>query len=131
MRHKDKGVKVLLVEDSSQNILVTSLLLEDYGYRYDVARTGVEALLKCDSESYSAILMDVQMPEMDGYAATRKIRGNEKARGEKHPTPIIGMTAYTHAHDRKKCLEAGMNEYISKPFNSAELENILMHYIGQ
>ena len=111
---------VLLVEDYAPNILVAGTFLERFGYEYEVATDGLEALEKLKTTSYDAILMDVQMHGMNGLEATRLIRAREQ-----HPgTPrnyIIGMTAHALQSDRERCLGAGMDDYIAKPFNPEEL----------
>lgn len=121
---------VLLVEDYKANILVASTLLERLGYRYDVARNGREALEKIQSapERYAVALMDVQMPELDGYNTTKIIRQEEAATGHKH-LPIIGVTAHALVGDKEKCLEAGMDDYIPKPFILEELRQKILAVI--
>jgi CheY-like chemotaxis protein len=113
--------RVLLVEDYPANVLVASLFLEQFGYAYDVASNGQEAVDKVKAGgSYVAILMDVQMHGMNGLEATEIIRGLEK-NSSVRPAWIIGMTAHALAGDRERCLNVGMNDYISKPFNPDEL----------
>ena len=118
---RNKG-RVLLVEDYEPNVLVARTLLEDFGYDVDVAGNGQIAVEKAAKGGYDAILMDVQMPVMDGYTATRTIRSNE---GGKTEVPIIGVTAHALAGTREKCLRAGMTDFISKPFVPADLERKL------
>jgi PAS domain S-box-containing protein len=116
--------EVLIVEDYAPNVLVTTLFLEKFGYTYDVVINGPQAIEKANDKKYTAILMDVQMPGMDGLEATQKIRSNEQQKNK--PTAhIIGMTAHALAGDRERCLAAGMNDYIAKPFNPDELERML------
>jgi PAS domain S-box-containing protein len=115
---------VLLVEDHEPNILVASILLENMGYSCVVAKTGVEAMDLAAKKEFCAILMDVQMPGMSGLEATRKIRENELKRG-KTPVPIIGITAHAMRGDREKCLDAGMDDYIAKPFDPEDLKKTL------
>lgn len=119
----NKG-RVLLVEDYEPNVLVASTLLEEFGYDYDVANSGKVALEKATSQRFKAILMDVQMPEMNGFDATIAIRKHEREFGLSQ-TPIIGMTAHARDIDREKCYAAGMNDYISKPFNPRDLQKKL------
>ncbi|EGF90837.1 histidine kinase-, DNA gyrase B-, and HSP90-like ATPase family protein [Asticcacaulis biprosthecium C19] len=119
---------ILLVEDYEPNVLVASTLLGMFGYEVEVAENGRIAVEKVGRGHYSAVLMDVQMPEMDGYAATRAIRDHEQAAGVP-PVPIIGMTAHALGGTRDLCLEAGMNDYISKPFVPADLEKKLVALI--
>jgi signal transduction histidine kinase/ActR/RegA family two-component response regulator len=115
---------VLLVEDNDANVLVARTLLEMAGYHVQVADNGEKAVRMTNDRDYLAILMDLQMPVMDGYEATRAIRRSESLRKRK-TTPIIGMTAHALSGTRDRCLAAGMNDYISKPFKPAELEQKL------
>ncbi len=117
----DKKGRVLLVEDYAPNVLVARTFLEMFGYAVDVAESGVQAVSKACSHDYRIILMDIQMPEMDGFEAARTIRRNEETVG-RYATPILGMTAHALDNIREKCLAAGMNEYLSKPFVPADLE---------
>jgi signal transduction histidine kinase len=119
----NKG-RVLLVEDYEPNVLVASTFLEIFGYDYDIARSGAEAVDKALNNKYLAILMDVQMPEMNGFDASDAIRRHEETSGSLE-VPIIGMTAHALDGDRERCLAAGMNDYISKPFTPSELERKL------
>jgi signal transduction histidine kinase/CheY-like chemotaxis protein len=112
---------VLLAEDSHANILVAETILESLGYRCEIAHNGKEALTKLENDNFNVILMDVQMPVLDGYTATRIIRQNESQQN-KPQIPIIGITAHALAGDREKCLQAGMNDYIAKPFQHDELQ---------
>ncbi len=116
---------ILLVEDYAPNVLVATCLLDSLQLRYDVANNGQEALERTETQDYDLILMDVQMPVMDGYTATQKLRERE-AKMQTIPTPIIGITAYALSGDREKCLAAGMNDYISKPFNMVELKSKIL-----
>jgi PAS domain S-box-containing protein len=119
--------KVLVAEDHPPNVLVATSFLETFGYTADIAGNGIEAVERVRAEPYDLILMDVQMPGMDGYDATRKIRTFEKEAGRK-PAHIIGMTAHAFLADRERCLAAGMDDYIAKPFDpedfKAKLGNI-------
>ncbi len=121
---------ILLVEDYAPNILVATTILEHFGYRYEVANNGHEAIEKATAHIYDAILMDVQMPNMNGLEATAQIRQHEKMHNLP-PISIIGMTAYALAGDREKCLSAGMTDYISKPFNQDELKRKLDRELRQ
>jgi signal transduction histidine kinase/ActR/RegA family two-component response regulator len=116
--------KVLLVEDFEANVLVAHTLLEQFGYEVDHAENGRIAVEKAKKCRYAAILMDVQMPVLDGYSATRMIRQNEAEAGDV-PTPIIGVTAHAMAGMRDRCIQAGMNDFISKPFVASELQKKL------
>ena len=116
--------EILLVEDYQPNAMVAGLYLEQFGFSHEVAENGLLAVKKVKQKEYCAILMDVQMHGMDGYVATREIRKFEKESG-RAPSYIIGMTAHALPGDREKCIAAGMNEYISKPFNPEELRSKL------
>lgn len=119
---------ILLVEDYEPNILVAGALLERLGYEYDIARNGFEALRRINHCRYDAILMDVQMHELDGLEATRRIRRIEKEKGLSS-IPIIAMTAHVREQDKSKCVEAGMDDFIPKPFNPDELRTTLSRYV--
>lgn len=120
-----KVKRVLIVEDSDINQKVARALAEKAGYRCEVAANGIEALAAIRERPYDIILMDVQMPEMDGYTATRRVRG---LAGLIARTPVIGMTANAMKGDREKCLEAGMDDYIAKPINAKEFIQKLEHW---
>ena len=117
--------RVLLAEDIASNQLFVLQILEDMGCRVDVALNGLEAVAKADRESYDLILMDCQMPEMDGLAATREIRRRSHGRPR---VPIIAVTANAVEGERDRCLAAGMDEWISKPVKPAELRCIVARY---
>lgn len=114
--------RILLVEDYPANVLVAKTLLEDFGYSYDVATTGNEAVSKIKQGGFDAALMDVELgTEMCGFEATRHVRDWE-ATNTLRRLPIIAMTAHALAGDREKCIGAGMDDYISKPFDADELK---------
>jgi CheY-like chemotaxis protein len=120
---------VLVVEDSPVNLQVALMQLQSLGYTADSAANGREALEKIDQSHYDIILMDCQMPVMDGFEASWQIRNREsgqaKASGDVVPIQIIAMTADTAEDSREKCLTAGMNDYIRKPVQLPELEAAL------
>ncbi len=118
---------VLLVEDNEMNQLVASKMLTRLGYRYDIAGNGMEAIAAIEAQRYDAVLMDCQMPEMDGYEATMEIRLREA--GGRH-LPIIAMTAAAMDGDRERCLEAGMDDYITKPVRSDAVAAVLERWVG-
>jgi PAS domain S-box-containing protein len=120
--------RVLVAEDNPTNQEVAVGMLGMLGYEADVAKDGLEVLMTLQRGSYAAVLMDVQMPEMDGYEATREIRRRE---GDALRTPIIAMTANALRGDREKALEAGMDDYVSKPVKSEELRAVLGRWIPQ
>lgn len=118
---------ILIVEDYNPNMLVATSFLEKFGYRYDTATNGMEALQKVRNNDYAMILMDIQMPEMDGMEVTSRIRKHEKMNNLAE-VPIIGMTAHAYEGVRDQCLIAGMDEYISKPFSPDKLFDILKKF---
>ncbi|NBO17699.1 MAG: PAS domain S-box protein [Proteobacteria bacterium] len=118
---------VLLVEDYGPNVLVASTMLETLGYAFDVASNGLEAIRKFMQSTYDVVLMDVQMHELDGLQATRKIRKLEAEKGLPH-TPIIAMTAHVREQEKNQCLEAGMDDFLLKPFEIADLSQKINKY---
>ena len=120
---------VLVVEDYEPNTLVATSMLDHLGYSYDVAQNGLEALRKAERGTFDAILMDVQMPGMDGFESTRLIRAFEKEQ-KLEATPIIAMTAHVLDRDKSLCIQAGMDDFIPKPFDPAHLKNLLARHIG-
>ena len=116
---KQHSLRILMAEDNSINQKVALYMLKRLGYKVDIAVNVLEVLRALQSKPYDAVLMDVQMPEMDGLEATRQIR----ACGLN--TRIIAMTAHALEGDREECLQAGMNEYISKPIRMKELQKAL------
>jgi two-component system, sensor histidine kinase and response regulator len=118
---------ILLVEDRDSNRMVALLLLQKLGFGVDVVSSGVEAVAAACSTNYKVILMDVQMPEFDGFDATRAIREAEANTG-RH-TPIIALTALAMDGDKERCLAAGMDDYISKPYNLQTLKETLGRWL--
>ncbi len=122
-------MKVLLAEDGRVNQMVAIKLLEGRGHSVVLATNGRQALGALEREQFDAVLMDVQMPEMDGYEATGAIRENEKKTGAH--IPIIAMTANAMKGDRESCIEAGMDDYVAKPVRSQELFTTLEKYAAK
>jgi PAS domain S-box-containing protein len=108
------GCRILLAEDNKVNQMVAQKILERLGYSAKIAENGLKAAEACKTAAYDLVFMDIQMPVMDGFAAARRIRQNEKTAG-RQPVPIIAMTANAMKGDREKCLKGGMDDYISKP----------------
>jgi len=119
LREGHRGLHILLAEDNVVNRTLALRLLEREGHTVAVATNGREAKERSESEKFDMILMDVQMPEMDGFQATAAIREVERTTG-KH-IPIIAMTAHAMKGDRERCLSAGMDAYIAKPIDAGEL----------
>ena len=120
------GARVLLVEDNVINQKVANGILEHVGIKPDIANNGVEALQKLEKQRYDLVLMDIQMPKLDGYSATIWIRKNALLK----KLPIIAMTAHSFASDKEKCFSAGMNDHLSKPIDHNLLYVMLMKWIS-
>jgi signal transduction histidine kinase/DNA-binding response OmpR family regulator/HPt (histidine-containing phosphotransfer) domain-containing protein len=119
------GLKVLVVDDNAINREVAVAMLEERGCVVALAQDGSEAVVSANSEHFDLILMDCQMPVLDGYAATENIRREERADG-KHPASIVALTANVMPRDRERCVECGMNDVLIKPFSGAELDRVLL-----
>ena len=121
--------RVLLAEDNEVNALVARIMLEGIGLTVECVENGQAALDRSIAEGFDLILMDCQMPEMDGFEATRRIREYEQSTGRKR-LPILALTASAIRGDRERCLQAGMDDYLSKPFTAVELKLCLDRWIG-
>jgi hemerythrin-like metal-binding protein len=120
-----KGYTLLLADDDPFSRELVQILLDDVGLRVDIAQDGIEALELATRNRYIAILMDVQMPRMDGLEATSRIRQLSE---HKH-TPILALTADAFADDKNRCLEVGMNDFMSKPFAAKQLYQVILQYL--
>jgi CheY-like chemotaxis protein len=117
------NARILVAEDNPINQLVALKILAKLGYKADTVANGAEAVEAVESSAYDIILMDCQMPEMDGFEATRALRGRNRT------IPIIAMTANAMKGDRELCIESGMNDYLSKPVKSSELAAMLERWL--
>ncbi|NWG86254.1 MAG: response regulator [Hydrogenophilaceae bacterium] len=124
----DLGQRILIVEDNPINQTLVKSILGKLGYRYTLAENGQEALAALDAAAFDLILMDCQMPVMDGYEASRAIRRREGGSG-RH-IPILAVTAHAMAGDRERCLEAGMDDYLAKPYRFEELKQKIGQLLG-
>ena len=122
-----EGLRVLVVEDNAVNQMVIRKFLRKWNAHMDTAHNGVEALKKVEVSDYDLILMDLQMPEMDGFTATKKIRGLRK--GNLHDIPIIALTASVQLDSRHKVFEVGMDDFVTKPFNPEDLLNKIKRHV--
>ena len=121
-------LEVLVVEDNAINRLYVTTLLNDFGYAHQTATNGLEAIQAIRDHDYSIVLMDCQMPQMDGFEATRTIRGLEAEGHLSGHVPIIALTANAVKGDSDRCLSAGMDHYLSKPFEPRSLSEIIQKY---
>ena len=129
-----RDARILLVEDNPVNQAVARAMLERMECQVDLAENGAQAVAAQERSPYDLILMDGQMPEMDGYEASRRIRQREtRSGGDGTPphVPIVAMTAHAMQGDRERCLEAGMDDYLSKPFTRAQLSEIVMRWLAE
>ena len=127
---KERDLKILLVEDNRANQIVIKGLLKKYNFQIDTANNGVEAIQAVKLKPYDLIFMDVQMPQMDGLEATRRIRDG-RAEALSNKVPIIAITAHARTDDQKTCLDSGMDAYITKPVNRSKLLSLVANIIGQ
>jgi CheY-like chemotaxis protein len=123
----DRPLSILVAEDNVVNRRVACAMLEKMGHHTTVASDGIEAIDKWSRTAFDLILMDVQMPGMDGFEAARRIRTQESE--AENRTPIIAMTARAMTGDRELCLEAGMDDYVSKPVSLESLERALARFV--
>jgi CheY-like chemotaxis protein len=121
IRTSTHRLRILLAEDNAVNQLIASRLLERMGHDVDVVADGRHAVTAVERADYDLVLMDCQMPHMDGYAATRAIRSLGRGR----TLPIVAMTANAMGDERQRCLDAGMDDYLAKPFSIDRLQQLL------
>jgi len=122
------GMHILMVEDNRVNLEIVSEMLAGFGCKVTAARNGKEAIEAALAQAFDLIFMDCQMPEMDGYEATRRISAL-KAEGKIAPVPIVALTANALKDDRERCLASGMDDYLSKPIRKASLEESLLKWL--
>jgi CheY-like chemotaxis protein len=123
-----RPIDILLADDVEINRVLVQAIMEPYGHRITCAEDGIKAVELFQTNHFELVLMDVQMPEMDGLQATRAIRDFELSMNRTTPTPIIAMTAFAGSEDRKTCLDAGMNDYLSKPLKADHLLQLVNSY---
>jgi CheY-like chemotaxis protein len=117
-------IRILVVEDNALNQTLASYMLNTWGFRYDVATDGKDALERIRKRNYDLVLLDIQMPEMNGYETANYIR-NELKLG----MPIIAITSSDSPGDRERCLSSGMTDYIAKPVQPVDLFNLVNNYL--
>jgi CheY-like chemotaxis protein len=129
-REPGASLRVLVAEDNAVNQLLISRMLEKRGHQVSVARNGHAALAAIEKERYDLVLMDVQMPEMDGLEVTVAVRKQEKERGDGSHQAIVALTAHAMKGDRELCRAAGMDDYLTKPIRPQELDSLLERYVA-
>ena len=120
--------RILIADDNRANQVVVAGVLNKLGHQAEIVDDGDAAVRACAAEEFDAVLMDVMMPGMDGYQATRAIRAHEAAL-RLEPVPIIGLSARALPSDRQIALDAGMNDYITKPLRTSALEEVLYRWL--
>lgn len=120
-------MKILIVEDNEDNLYLLEFLLKRKGYEVVVARDGLEGVKKALNEKPSLILMDIQLPQMNGYEATQEIRKNVNMM----ETPIIAVTSFAMPNDRQKCLDSGCTDYLEKPIDPETFFNSIEKYLSK
>jgi len=125
-----ESLDILLVEDNVLNQKIVSFNLKKYNFTVTAVTNGQDAIEAVKSNNYRLILMDLMLPGMNGYEITGEIRKYETEKGVENQVPIIAITANTLDNDREKCFEAGMNEYLSKPFTAEQLLEKVMHFLA-
>jgi PAS domain S-box-containing protein len=123
------SIKLLVVEDNEINRLIINKHIKDWGFEHEEACNGVEAVEMITLNEYDVVLMDIEMPEMNGYIAAEKVRTTLS--GKKQQIPILAMTAHASSTEKAKCLSAGMNDYVSKPFDPIEVKNKIIELSGK
>ena len=119
----NNNVNILVAEDNTMNQQLIKHLLKNWGFKFDLVFNGLQAVEALKKQDYDMVLMDIQMPEMDGHLATSEIRNKLKS-----AIPVIAMTAHAMAGEREKCIKSGMNDYISKPINEESLLAMIIKY---
>ncbi len=127
LREKHAGKKILLVEDNEVNQMIAQTILEEVGFVVSVANNGVEGCEQICQDDFDLVIMDIQMPKMDGLTAAKKIRENPKF----DHIPIIAMTAHAMEEDREKSLSAGMNDHTTKPIDAPQLFKVLLYWLSK
>lgn len=123
---KESEIVILVVDDNFINQKVMNLALSKEGHEVDFAKNGFEALMLCDQKVYDILFMDVNMPIIDGFTATRMIREKEVNRG--NHTPIIALTGSSSLDEKEKCFDAGMDDFLSKPLDMKILHNVIQKW---
>lgn len=130
MLSEKQTLRILLVEDNELNQKFATAVIRKIGHDVDIAANGLIGVNLFKSNKYDLILMDIQMPEMNGIEATKAIRQLEALEGKNTHIPIIAVTAFAMDHDKRNCMEAGMDEFLAKPYKPFELEQKIAVFFG-
>lgn len=122
-------IKVLLVEDNELNQKFATAVVKRLGFQVELAENGAIGVEKFLNARFDLILMDIQMPEMNGLEATMAIRKHEAERGLNEHIPIIAVTAFAMEHDKRNCMDAGMDDFLTKPYKPIEMEQKIRKFI--
>lgn len=117
--------RILVAEDNNINVKVAEFTLKPISSKLDFAKNGEEALKMLEEDTYDVVLMDVKMPVMDGYEATKRIREQEKEKQVEKPLSIIAITANNQPEEVKHCISIGMNDFLSKPFTTDQAKDVI------
>ncbi|PKP52936.1 MAG: hypothetical protein CVT92_06610 [Bacteroidetes bacterium HGW-Bacteroidetes-1] len=131
MLSEKQTLRILLVEDNELNQKFATAVIRKIGHEVDIAANGLIGVNLFKSNKYDLILMDIQMPEMNGIEATKAIRQLEALEGKNTHIPIIAVTAFAMDHDKRNCMEAGMDEFLAKPYKPFELEQKIAVFFGK
>ena len=124
-----KKTQVLVAEDNVVNQRLFQIILKNMGIKVEVASNGVEALAMLEKVEYDMVMMDCHMPEMDGFAATRTFREREAANEASKKTPIVAVTANAMKGEKERCISVGFDDFLAKPIDRMELQDMLLRYI--
>lgn len=127
---KVNGLRILLVENDDMNIKFVKIVLDRLGHTTDIAINGLKGVEFFKNNKYDLVLMDLEMPELNGLDATKIIRSIELERNDSKPVKIIAVTAYAMETDRQSCFDAGMNDFLAKPFLLEELSGIIQKHFA-
>lgn len=130
LEEKVKGLRILLVENDEMNIKFVKIVLDRLGHKTDIAVNGIIGVELFSKNKYDLVLMDLEMPKLNGLDATERIRKIELDKGEKNPSIIIAVTAYAMETDRQSCFKAGMDDFLAKPFLLEELSGMIEKHFG-
>ena len=131
VRDPASALRILVAEDNPVNQMLATRILEKRGHHVVMTVNGREALAALEKDRFDLVLMDMQMPEMDGFEATALLREREKQKGDGIRQPVVALTAYAMKDDRDRCMAAGVDDYLTKPIQPEELDALLETFMKQ